>query len=193
VPVFTKKGAVEGFFEVSSGASGPVPPVDADAGFASHAPESPPGMGGAKASTSRPSPRRSPARKDAADRIVPPWRRTSSPCSARPSRRCPARAGREPLRGIRPAARGGKNKLMPPGAFLPARERFGLLPRLDRWVIQHIIGWASHRAPTAAWSPDSIFFVNVARATLCDPAFPEFVQKQLRAGDVPGKSLCFEK
>ncbi|HZE11439.1 MAG TPA: EAL domain-containing protein [Burkholderiales bacterium] len=192
VPVFTKKGAVEGFFEVSSGASGPVPPVDADAGFREPRTGVSPGDGAEQSLYVETFSEAVTGRKDAADRIVAALEKdefallcqTIAPLSPR----APAVNHFEVFVRLLEE----EDKLMPPGAFFPLAERFGLLPRLDRWVIQHIIGWASHRAPTAAWSPDSIFFVNVARATLCDPAFPEFVQKQLRAGDVPGKSLCFE-
>jgi EAL domain-containing protein (putative c-di-GMP-specific phosphodiesterase class I) len=85
-----------------------------------------------------------------------------------------------------------EDKLMPPGAFFPLAEQYGVLPRLDRWVVQHVVEWASHRAPTPAWSRDSIFFINVARSTLVDPGFPEFVEAQINGSDVPGKTLCFE-
>jgi EAL domain-containing protein (putative c-di-GMP-specific phosphodiesterase class I)/PAS domain-containing protein len=85
-----------------------------------------------------------------------------------------------------------EDSLIPPGAFFPLAEKFGLLPRLDRWVAKHVVEWASHRASTSAWSPDSIFFINIARSTLGDPMFPDFVAAQLKAGDVPGRSLCFE-
>jgi PAS domain S-box-containing protein len=85
-----------------------------------------------------------------------------------------------------------EDSLMPPGAFFPLAEQFGLLPRLDRWVVQHVLDWVSNRAPTPSWSSDSIFFINLASATVCDAAFPEFVEKQLSAYHVPGRTLCFE-
>jgi EAL domain-containing protein (putative c-di-GMP-specific phosphodiesterase class I) len=31
--------------------------------------------------------------------------------------------------------------LVPPGAFLPAAERFHLASRIDRWVLQHALAW----------------------------------------------------
>jgi PAS domain S-box-containing protein len=85
-----------------------------------------------------------------------------------------------------------EDSLIPPGAFFPLAEKFGLLPRLDRWVVQHVVEWVSNRAPTPSWSNDSIFFINLASATVCDAAFPEFVEKQLSAYHVPGRTLCFE-
>lgn len=85
-----------------------------------------------------------------------------------------------------------EDRLIPPGAFFPLAEKFELLPRLDRWVVQHVIEWASNRAPTSLWSGESTFFINVARATICDAGFPDFVEKQLSACGVPGGTLCFE-
>jgi EAL domain-containing protein (putative c-di-GMP-specific phosphodiesterase class I) len=85
-----------------------------------------------------------------------------------------------------------EDSLMPPGAFFPLAEKFGLLPRLDRWVVEHVLEWASNRAPTPSWSGESIFFINVARATICDAAFPEFVGQKLSSCGVPGATVCFE-
>jgi PAS domain S-box-containing protein len=85
-----------------------------------------------------------------------------------------------------------EDSLMPPGAFFPLAEKLGLLPRLDRWVVQHVIEWASNRAPTALWTRESTFFINVAGATICDTGFPDFVEEQLSACGVPGGTLCFE-
>jgi len=187
LPVFTKKGVVEGFFEVSSGASGPVPPAGADGG----SPE-----------TFKDGPEQGlyvetfsevvTGRVDASQRIAAALERdefallcqTIAPLSPR----APAVNHFEIFVRLLEE----EDKLMPPGAFFPLAEKFGLLPRLDRWVVRHVVEWASHRTPTATWSPESIFFINVARATLCDPSFPDFVANQLRASDIVGKSLCFE-
>ncbi|CAG4882976.1 protein of unknown function [Georgfuchsia toluolica] len=39
--------------------------------------------------------------------------------------------------------------MMPPGAFFPLVEKYGLMPHLDRWVVQHVIKWLSLRPPPA--------------------------------------------
>jgi len=193
LPVFSKKGAVEGFFEVSSGASGPALPADTSVGARDAGTELSCGNGTeqqglyvetfSEAVTGR---------ADASQRIAAALEKDEFALL------CQAIA---PLSPRAPAVNHfeifvrlmeEEDKLMPPGAFFPLAEKFGLLPRLDRWVVRHVVEWASHRAPTAVWSPESIFFINVARATLCDPAFPDFVANQLRASDLLGKSLCFE-
>jgi EAL domain-containing protein (putative c-di-GMP-specific phosphodiesterase class I)/PAS domain-containing protein len=192
LPVFTKKGAVEGFFEVSSGASGPVPSADARTGSRETSAE-PPGQEGheqglyietfSEAVTGR---------ADASERITAALEKDEFALLCQSivplSPRAPAVNHFEIFVRLLEE----EDNLMPPGAFFPLAEKFGLLPRLDRWVVRHVVEWASHRRPTAVWSPESIFFINVAKATLCDPAFPEFVASQLRASDILGKSLCFE-
>src|SRR6267142_2657908 len=192
LPTFTKKGAVDGFFEIASAASGQVLAADA-------------GAGSREAAIAEPSHRDGPeqglyvetfseavtGRTDASDRIVAALEKdefallcqTIAPLAAKPT----VNHFEILIRLLEE-----EDQLMPPGAFFPVAEKFGLLPRLDRWVVRHVVEWASRRTPTATWSRDSIFFINVARATLCDPAFPEFIDKQLRASEVPGKNLCFE-
>lgn len=81
--------------------------------------------------------------------------------------------------------------MMPPGAFFPLAEKFGLMPHLDRWVVQHVTEWASHQHPVEK-NKDSIYFVNVSTATIADNSFPEFLQLTLMEYGVPGAVLCFE-
>jgi PAS domain S-box-containing protein len=81
--------------------------------------------------------------------------------------------------------------LMPPGAFFPLAEKFGLMPHLDRWVVQHVTEWASHQH-TVEEKRNSIYFINVSTATIADTSFPEFLQLTLMEYGVPGAVLCFE-
>jgi PAS domain S-box-containing protein len=81
--------------------------------------------------------------------------------------------------------------MMPPGAFFPLAEKFGLLPHLDRWVVQHVTKWASHQ-PARADGKAAMFFINIAGATLADPAFPEFLELTLLEYGVPADRFCFE-
>lgn len=82
--------------------------------------------------------------------------------------------------------------MVPPGAFFPLAEEFGLLPQLDRWVVSNLLDWLAGPEGAALVGAGSVYFVNVAAATLSDPDFPEFVELQLRRTGVPGKAVCFE-
>src|SRR3546814_15868575 len=43
-----------------------------------------------------------------------------------------------------------EGRVVPPGAFLPAAERHGMMPVLDRWVIGEALAKFSHRPPDGA-------------------------------------------
>lgn len=79
------------------------------------------------------------------------------------------------------------NSLIPPMAFIPAAERYGLMPMLDRWVVSTAF------ARYASFSKqDQLLAINLSGTTLCDEAFPAFVQEQFRKYQVPPASICFE-
>ncbi len=81
-----------------------------------------------------------------------------------------------------------EESMMPPGAFFPLAERYGLMPHLDRWVVRHVIRWiAQHPQPKG-----TIFFLNVADSTIADVGFPEFLQCALLEYNLPGYMICFE-
>lgn len=82
--------------------------------------------------------------------------------------------------------------LMPPGAFFPLAEKYGLMPHLDRWVVQHVTEWVAYNNPQGWQQDSSMFFINVSAATIGDHGFPEFLQLNLLEHGVPGAALCFE-
>lgn len=82
--------------------------------------------------------------------------------------------------------------LIPPGAFFPLAEEHGLLPQLDRWVFSHVLGWMASPAGADTLRNGSIYFVNVEKATVCDPDFPDFIRHELNRTGVPAGSLCVE-
>ena len=83
-----------------------------------------------------------------------------------------------------------EENLMPPGAFLPLAEKYGLMPELDRWVVRQLLKWASAR--DASRMSREMLFINVSRATISDPDFPEFVAEQRRIFGIPGEAIGFE-
>lgn len=66
------------------------------------------------------------------------------------------------------------------------------MPFLDRWVVQHVLEWAASINQQQLRRKDSIFFINVAAATIGDPEFPDFLQTTLLEYGIPGSVLCFE-
>lgn len=80
-----------------------------------------------------------------------------------------------------------ENNLMPPGSFLPLVEQFKMMPKLDRWIINHIIEWLSRHS-----DQNIVFNINVAGDTLKDHSLPDFIQTQLQKMKVTATALCFE-
>jgi EAL domain-containing protein (putative c-di-GMP-specific phosphodiesterase class I)/PAS domain-containing protein len=78
--------------------------------------------------------------------------------------------------------------LMPPGAFIPLAEEYGLMPDLDRWVVTHVLDWACASPSRQA----ARYCINVSPETWSGGGFPEFVDDELRRRGVQGSLLCFE-
>ncbi len=86
-----------------------------------------------------------------------------------------------------------------PMAFIPAAERYGLMPAIDRWVIRTLFGilGPQMRAMTlAARSTQAerfpMYALNLSGASLNDDAFLDFIQEQIRLHGIAPNILCFE-
>ncbi|MDR6992586.1 EAL domain-containing protein [Luteimonas sp. 3794] len=77
--------------------------------------------------------------------------------------------------------------LVMPMAFIPAAERYGLMPTLDRWVIGNVL--ARLRAGTQA---EQVFAVNLSGASLADEGLAVFVREAFDATGVDPARICFE-
>ena len=81
-------------------------------------------------------------------------------------------------------------QLVPPGAFLPAAERYGLMPAIDRWVIRHALGFIAD--PGNRLGDDVVYAINLSGQTLRDEGFVDFVLGALRDSGVAAARVCFE-
>ncbi len=80
--------------------------------------------------------------------------------------------------------------LIEPGAFIPAAERYSLMPSLDRWVVrrafEHLAGQCGRAVAAEA------FFINVSGATVGDDQFANYVIEQLHRLGLPAGIIGFE-
>ncbi len=81
-------------------------------------------------------------------------------------------------------------QMVQPGAFIPAAERFGLMPLIDRWVVQRAITEFDRLLPDG--SPVALCAINLSGHTVDDEAFADFVIALLHQHQVPPHKLCFE-
>jgi EAL domain-containing protein (putative c-di-GMP-specific phosphodiesterase class I) len=77
-----------------------------------------------------------------------------------------------------------------PGAFLPAAERYHIMPKVDRWVIRSAIDLIA--AAPAATAQRLRCFVNISGQTLADGSLRDFVAEHLARTGVAPQTLCFE-
>ncbi len=84
-----------------------------------------------------------------------------------------------------------ERKLVPPGAFIPAAERYGLMFDIDRWVIDAAFDYLSAN-PGYIADPSQLWTINLSGQTICDDHFLDFVIGQFRDKGVPARSICFE-
>lgn len=80
--------------------------------------------------------------------------------------------------------------LTPPGAFLPAAERYGIMPHIDRWVISNTIKWMEEEISNNGQSP--LCAINVSAVSMSDANFRLFLLELLGKTEVPCTSICFE-
>jgi diguanylate cyclase (GGDEF)-like protein len=81
-------------------------------------------------------------------------------------------------------------ELVAPTAFIPAAERYNLMPSLDRWVISHVLETLVYRSDSG--EPPYTLAINLSGTTLNDARFLDFLLDELSAASVSTGSLCFE-
>ncbi|MCG8537527.1 MAG: EAL domain-containing protein [Pseudomonadales bacterium] len=82
------------------------------------------------------------------------------------------------------------NEMVFPGTFLPAAERYNLMPKLDRWVVKNTFEWMHNNADKVA-SMDDVS-INLSGLTLGDKEFPEYLREQFSRFEVSTEKICFE-
>ena len=80
--------------------------------------------------------------------------------------------------------------LVTPAEFIPAAERYNVMPSIDRWVVRQALDTLVHRAGSGI-KPYTIA-VNLSGTSLNDERFLEYLIAQLSTYDLAPGALCFE-
>lgn len=81
-------------------------------------------------------------------------------------------------------------ELLRPGQFMPAAERFGLMPQIDRWVIKNFFDFLLSRPEIS--NHNALFSINISGQSLCEESFLEFVYRYLQRPGINPRLICFE-
>lgn len=84
-----------------------------------------------------------------------------------------------------------EENMMPPGAFFPLAEKYGLMRDLDRWTVTHVLMAAAARSANGAQSATA-YCVTLSRDSIADPGFSDFVRAELARHGIPGETLRFQ-
>ncbi|MDO8414382.1 MAG: EAL domain-containing protein, partial [Gallionellaceae bacterium] len=82
-------------------------------------------------------------------------------------------------------------QVIAPEAFLPAAERYNLMPAIDRWVVRRVIAWLAALPPASAQRA-AIYSINLSSASLADRDMLDFIREQMILNQIPGQMLGFE-
>ncbi|HET7866151.1 MAG TPA: EAL domain-containing protein, partial [Burkholderiaceae bacterium] len=83
-------------------------------------------------------------------------------------------------------------KMVSPGEFLPAAERFGLMDQIDRWVLRHTVETCARRFGNGRWHELDTVSVNFCATTLRDRSIADYIMETLSRHGMPPHCLCME-
>jgi diguanylate cyclase (GGDEF)-like protein len=84
-----------------------------------------------------------------------------------------------------------QGKIVAPGAFLPAAERYDLMPSIDRWVIAAAFKAITKVIPHFRGRP-ALFAINLSGASINADYLIDFVKQQTVAHGLDPRCVCFE-
>lgn len=93
------------------------------------------------------------------------------------------------------------NGLIMPGDFLPAAERYDMMPPIDRWVIENVCRHIQaertqvlllEHAGCLAPSPPRLYSINLSGTSLGDDTMLDHITSQFHQYEVDPSKVCFE-
>lgn len=81
-------------------------------------------------------------------------------------------------------------KLIYPNDFIRSAERFGIISKIDRWVIKHTMQQLSERPDL--WNGVDQVAINLSALSVREPDFAAFILENLERYQLDGNKFCFE-
>lgn len=78
--------------------------------------------------------------------------------------------------------------IIPPGAFLPAAERYNLAPDIDRYVITNVFKFINESSERKKVT----YGINLSQMSIGAEGFLAFILQQFKRYNISGENICFE-
>ena len=79
-----------------------------------------------------------------------------------------------------------------PGAFIPAAERYNLMPAIDRWVVSEALGCIDAMVRSGRAGQSATFFINLSGLSIGDNSFIDFLEHSFKDYADHTHRVCFE-
>ena len=83
-----------------------------------------------------------------------------------------------------------KGNIIPPMSFIPAAERYDMMPALDKWVINSTFQLIREEQKNNG--DQHIYNINLSGQTLCDTDILDYIRTQIDHHGIDASHLCFE-
>jgi Amt family ammonium transporter len=83
------------------------------------------------------------------------------------------------------------DQIVSPGAFIPAAERYGMMPEIDEWVVKNTLAWLGDLHRQQAPLP-GMFCINLSGVSLSDARCRNAIFDSLEQAALPPGSICIE-
>ena len=83
-------------------------------------------------------------------------------------------------------------RMILPSSFIPAAERYGLMPSLDRWVVHNVFKIIAQCIAQERPGTMAMCAINLSGITIGDESFLDFLREQFKTYDIPPEMICFE-
>ncbi len=80
--------------------------------------------------------------------------------------------------------------VIPPGAFLPAAERYGLSSKIDEWVLERTLRYLATHPEFV--KRVGVVHINLSASAIAAPQFYRFAVRQIRRHPLPPGKICLE-
>ncbi|MEM7027506.1 MAG: EAL domain-containing protein, partial [Pseudomonadota bacterium] len=87
---------------------------------------------------------------------------------------------------------GSNGEIIPPMAFIPAAERYGLMLEIDKWVIKQTFQYLGKDNNAFPQNKLAKISINISAMSINEVEFQEFVREQFVMNEIAADIVCFE-